>query len=205
MTEVSRRRVLAGVVTAATAAIGNVTVSLAAVVQTNVPDDLKIFVDLSAKLTGIAAQRLSPAIDPIGVASEYFKEAAKAPNFDSILQTYKKSPTDETITNFMKDSHNKYLCRSIILAWYLGAWYEPDTLEAEANQSERAIANKPSAAAANKPSAKRYNLVKCHIISPATYSQGWVWRVAQAHPMGYGNLQFGYWSNQPPKIEEFIS
>jgi hypothetical protein len=26
---------------------------------------------------------------------------------------------------------------------------------------------------------------------------GLVWQIVQAHPMGYSNLQFGYWSREP--------
>jgi hypothetical protein len=207
MTELSRRALLTGVAaTAATAAFGSVTVSLGAAVQCMPATDLEFFVNLSSRLTGIACLRLLPNVDPFGVASVYFNEAAKVANFDSMLQNFKKAPTDDTVATLLKpDSSTVYLCRSIILAWYLGAWYEPDTLKAEADQSARAVANRPSAEAANKPSAKRYNLVKCRVLSPTTYTQGWVWRVAQAHPMGYGNLQFGYWSEQPPKLEDFIS
>lgn len=212
MTEVSRRTVLAGVAaTAATAALGSVAVPLTAVAQAKpqgdvIPEEnLQAFVALSAKLTGIPSSKLVPPVDPIGVASVYFGEASKVKAFDSIIQTFKKAGTDETVAAFMKDPQTLYLCRSIILAWYLGAWYEPDTLEAEAKQNEGAVANKPKATAGNRPTAKRYNLVKCRVISPATYTQGWVWRIAQAHPMGYANLQFGYWSAPPPDIKEFIS
>jgi len=212
MTEVNRRTVLAGVAaTAATAALGTITVPLSAVAQSKaesniIPEaDLKAFVDLSAKLTGIASSRLSPAVDPIGIASVYFMEAKKVSSFDSMIQAFKNAATDDTVANFVKDPRTLYLCRSIILAWFLGAWYEPDTLEAEAKQNERAVANKPRASAGNKPTAKRYNLVKCRVISPATYTQGWIWRIAQAHPMGYANLQFGYWSLTPLEVKDFIS
>ncbi len=215
MTEMSRRTLLASVAaTAATAAIGSITIPLPASAEPTPGQDLDLFVQLSAKLTGIDARKLAPSIDPIGVKSEYFAAAKKAggATFDSMLRDFKASPTDETIANFLKpDSDTLYLARSIILAWYLGAWYEPKTLKAEVLRAPNAEANKPSAAEASKPSAeaskpsaRRYNLVRCHIISPATYSQGWVWRVAQAHPMGYGNLEFGYWSKEPPPLDAFI-
>jgi hypothetical protein len=205
MTEMSRRTLLASV--AATAAFGTVTISLPAAAESGTAADLDLFVQLSAKLTGIDALKLAPRVDPIGVKSEYFEAAKTAggAEFDSMLQSFKNSPTDETVANFLKpNSETLYLARSIILAWYLGAWYEPKTLEAEARQTSAAEANKPSAEQANKPSTRRYNLVKCQVLSPATYSQGWVWRVAQAHPMGYSNLQFGYWSQQPPTLDVFI-
>ena len=43
------------------------------------------------------------------------------------------------------------------------------------------------------------------MISPKAYTQGWVWRVAQAHPMGYSDMQFGYWTREPPPLSDFIA
>ena len=39
------------------------------------------------------------------------------------------------------------------------------------------------------------------VISPAAYTQGWTWRVAQAHPMGYSELRFGYWAKDPLPLD----
>jgi Membrane bound FAD containing D-sorbitol dehydrogenase len=214
MTEVSRRAVLAGMAaTAATAAFTSV-VPLQALahdkpeVEQIPADDLKAFVGLSEKLTGIPAATLapgltSPGVDPFEIASVYFNTAMKVQSFDPMIQAFKAASTDETVATFMKDPKTLYLCRSIILAWYLGAWYVPETLEAEAMSTPEAKANKLSAT--GKPPAKRYNMVQCTVISPKTYSQGWVWRIAQAHPMGYANSRFGYWSGKPPDMKDFIS
>ena len=35
------------------------------------------------------------------------------------------------------------------------------------------------------------------VVSAKAYTQGLVWLIAGAHPMGYSNLQFGYWSRDP--------
>jgi hypothetical protein len=29
--------------------------------------------------------------------------------------------------------------------------------------------------------------------------------VAQAHPMGYSDMQFGYWTREPPPLSDFIA
>ena len=44
-------------------------------------------------------------------------------------------------------------------------------------------------------------------VSAKAYTQGRVWQIAQAHPMGYSNMQFGYWSRDPkdPKIQDPLS
>jgi hypothetical protein len=79
----------------------------------------------------------------------------------------------------------KYLARSIVLMWYLGAWYDPDNL--------RALVERP-----DPPPAK------FEVISPKAYTQGWALRVAQAHPMGFSEMQFGYWSRPPSARTDFI-
>jgi hypothetical protein len=79
----------------------------------------------------------------------------------------------------------RYLARSIMLAWYLGAWYEPDVLE------------HPPAVPPPLP---------FKVISPAAYTQGQIWRVAQAHAMGYSEWTFGYWSKKPDQeLTNFIA
>jgi hypothetical protein len=80
----------------------------------------------------------------------------------------------------------KFLARSIVLMWYLGAWYDPDDL--------KMLAEPPS-----PPD------VSHKVISAKAYSQGWVWRVAQTHPMGSSDMQFGYWQRKPnPERPDFI-
>jgi hypothetical protein len=31
-----------------------------------------------------------------------------------------------------------------------------------------------------------------------------MWRVGQAHPMGYSEWRFGYWAANPPPLDAFI-
>jgi hypothetical protein len=40
-------------------------------------------------------------------------------------------------------------------------------------------------------------LLESQVVSATAYTQGLVWQIVQAHPMGYSNLQFGYWSRLP--------
>ncbi|HEV3196997.1 MAG TPA: hypothetical protein VGZ73_03795 [Bryobacteraceae bacterium] len=153
-------------------------------------DSMKLFVELSAFLTGIDAKMLAPDVDPIDIKTTYFNtvQAKAGPVFGQLLEIYgqnRQSP--EVIANvILHQSGNsiKYLCRSIMLMWYLGSWYDPDGLrDAEAG------------VAAFVPST---------VISAAAYTQGWTWSVAQAHPMGYSNFNFGYWSENPPSLADFI-
>jgi elongation factor P hydroxylase len=63
--------------------------------------------------------------------------------------------------------------------WYLGAWYDPDNLQT--------------------PNASNFE-----VISPKAYTQGWALKVAQAHPMGFSEMQFGYWTRPPNPRGDFI-
>jgi hypothetical protein len=130
------------------------------------PAELQLFVALSSGLTGISAARLAPAVDPIQIKRDYFNAAKFMNNTDPAIM---------------------YLGRSIILAWYLGVWYDPDVL-------------------------KRYNtpdqpfpVPVDRVISPAAYTQGWTWRVAQAHPMGYSEMRFGYWAQDALPLSDYIA
>ena len=92
---------------------------------------------------------------------------------------------DMSMTLVQARPDTKYLARSIVLMWYLGAWYDPGHLQA--------LVEHPSAAPA-----------KFEVISPKAYTQGWALRVAQAHPMGFSEMQFGYWSRPPSPRGDFI-
>lgn len=198
MIDFTRRKMLT--VTAATAAGAVTSTNLSASAQAAAPAapaaaddaaDLKLFVTLSAALTGIAEAKLAPAVDPIQIKNDYFRQAKLDPAFPALLQIVRDDPThpanaaDKVMNN--ADPNIKYLGRSIILAWYLGSWYEPKTL---------AIYNSP------KPGL--FPVVPLKVISPAAYTQGWTWRVAQAHPMGYSELRFGYWAEDALPLDDYV-
>ena len=204
----TRRRVLAGAA-AATAAISVGAVDSPASAQTR-HQDMVAFVLLSAALTGIAEGKLAPNFhplpsptnidleqsdpgsDPVDVKQEYFDWVNKRQQatFRRLLQFAKDSRNasdraQAIIDKVQATPDTKYLARSIVLMWYLGAWYDPDHL--------RALVERP-----NPPPAK------FDVISPKAYTQGWALRVAQAHPMGFSEMQFGYWSRPPSPRTDFI-
>ncbi|MDP9171866.1 MAG: sorbitol dehydrogenase [Acidobacteriota bacterium] len=158
-----------------------------------VPDSqMTLFANLSALLTGIAPSMLTPDVDPIDIKTVYFSTAQSKAGvtFSQLLETYDQNQTKtpaEIAAILFKDPALRYLCRSIMLMWYLGSWYDPAALQA----------NDP--ASGGKP-----GFVPSSVISAAAYTQGWAWSVAQAHPMGYSNFNFGYWSENPPSLADFI-
>jgi hypothetical protein len=206
--EFTRRTVLAGAA-AATAVISVGAVDRASA-QTR--QDMVLFVLLSGALTGIAEGKLAPGSrlvvvpsstnidleksepgsDPVDIKQEYFNwlNKRRPAAFRRLLQIARESLSSSDRAQFIIDKvqvapETKYLARSIVLMWYLGAWYDPDHL--------RALVERP-----NPPPAK------FEVISPKAYTQGWALRVAQAHPMGFSEMQFGYWSRPPSPRTDFI-
>jgi len=174
MSIISRRTILAGV--AATTAVRTMTATGPAQAQ---DPDFTAFVALSAALTGVDPKKLAPGIDPIGVAEAYFNKAKSDPAFSELLTRWRSQTPPNASVFFTNQDPVRYLARNIIIAWYLGAWCDPADLQKYDSK--------------NPPSVP----LGFTVVSPAAYTQGWVWRVAQAHPMGYSDLRFGYWADPP--------
>jgi hypothetical protein len=159
---------------------------------TTTPMDL--FVGLSSVLTGVAADKLAPQLDPVNIKKTYFDfvEKQAGVTFQQLLNLFSQNqgqPPEQIGNVILSQSGDAicYLARSIILVWYLGTWYDP----AELQKYNAAI----------PPTGP---VSPMQVVSPAAYTQGWVWSVAQAHPMGHSNFNFGYWSENPPALSDFI-
>jgi hypothetical protein len=199
--DLSRRAVLAG--TAATTAVA-AALPLANSAYAEAPDpssnqDMMAFLLLSAALAGVRVVSLAPeftlddrkeildqtpGVDPFNLKDDYFKfinAADKASAFGKLLQIARDhgdSASDVISAVNKGDDDTKFLARSIVLLWYLGSWYKPEDLKSNATHGP------------NGP-------IPSEVVSAKAYTQGLVWQIAQAHPMGYSNLQFGYWSRDP--------
>jgi hypothetical protein len=113
-------------------------------------DDMVTFVQLWAALTGIAAGKLAtpnfdakastpPNSDPVDIKRVYFERASKtrAPAFRRLLEIVRNAQklpeprrVDAIIEQVKAMADTNYLARSIVLMWYLGAWYDPHHLQA---------------------------------------------------------------------------
>jgi hypothetical protein len=189
--KISRRTMVVGTV-AATAMASVLPLDNLAYAQAPDPKtDMLAFILLSEALTGVNKLTLAPELsdsnpgfDPINIKDAYFTwiSGHAAPStFRNLLQIAKDNSTSST--NIIakvngSDSDTKFLARSIVLLWYLGSWYRPEDLKANAMPGRR-------------------QAVSSEVVSAKAYTQGLVWLIAGAHPMGYGNLQFGYWSRDP--------
>ena len=43
------------------------------------------------------------------------------------------------------------------------------------------------------------------VVSSQAYKESLVWKAMQAHPMGYSMFSFGYWAEEPPPLDQFIT
>jgi len=186
MADFSRRKMLGGAAGAVTGVVGAGALSTPAAADD--AGDLASFVRVSAALTGIAEGKLAPAVDPIQIKLDYFKQAKSDPTFPKLMKIANdpKFSPQQAAQQIMTspDRDVQFLGRAIILAWYLGAWYPRDFLD------------RPEPGGPPVPPQK--------IISPAAYTQAWAYRVAQAHPMGYSELRFGYWTDEPLPLTDLI-
>jgi hypothetical protein len=198
--ELSRRAMLSGA--AATTAIAAVGAgdrpAYARAADPNSRQDMMAFLVLSFALTGIDIPHLAPefakvsgkpdildadpGVDPFNVKNDYFNwiNAYAAPTFEKLLQIardHRQSPPD-IVSAVNASDDTRFLARSVVLLWYLGSWYKPEDLKANAVPGTRAF-------------------IPSQVVSVKAYTLGLAWLIAQAHPMGYSNLQFGYWSRDP--------
>ena len=96
VTDLTRRKMLGVAAATATGAVTSLSTAVeaatpgapAAPAPSPLPDpaDLNLFVALSSALTGIAAAKLAPTVDPIQVKNEYFAAASADPTFPALLQ-----------------------------------------------------------------------------------------------------------------------
>jgi len=155
------------------------------------------FVGLSSILTGYPQAQLAPEIDPIGLASEYLtwmeQNADQAAflktlgTFQNILQQVASqlppfdpnnpTPQQAALMNqlvaaqILSDPAMGNIARRMIRLWYLSTWYTTEPPDPNGDGQ---------------------------VVSMNAYTMGLAWDAAQAHPMGYSELHFGYWAVAPP-------
>ena len=150
---------------------------------------LQTFADMSAVLTGFQAGVISPTLDVTNLKQLYLDTAdanAGPAVVDLLLQQFQslagqpKQVIADTLlaTQSADPPQTALLARSVVKLWYLGSWYPavPLTDSTSGNGT---------------------------VVSANAYIGGLAWRAAQAHPMGYSQLTFGYWASPPPPLDQF--
>lgn len=155
--------------------------------------NLTLFGQLSAVLTGFPLARVAPSIDPIGLPQQFLTfisgQPAQAPVLQQLLTVYagiaqqqpdlaQQAPLVQQ--QVMDDATLAPLARRIIRLWYLGIWYQ------------------------DEPPAPDDGPVG-QVLSMNAYTGGLAWDAAQAHPMGYSEMHYGYWSGTPGPVQTLTS
>ncbi|AXP06379.1 MULTISPECIES: sorbitol dehydrogenase [Pseudomonas] len=154
--------------------------------------DLDNFVGLSSALTGIPTDRLAPTIDQVGLPSTFlaFITPRITPEVLNTLLTQYATlaadhiPPDQIAKAVLMDgsrpavTQTAQAARSIMKLWLLGVWYQPYATGS-------------------------YKSTDSTVVSDQAYIQSWAWKIAQAHPMGYSEMFFGYWNTTPPSLEDY--
>jgi hypothetical protein len=151
------------------------------------------FINMSVVLTGFAASVVAPLFAQMqaqtNVAQQIF-DAATADDetgFTALLTQFAvlkaKGIADDEIVKLLMDpdsSEAPNVARSVVLAWYTGAWYASASLDAN-------------------------NMPPARILSSSAYERGLMWRAVQAHAMGSADYPFGYWHDDPPSLQQFVT
>jgi hypothetical protein len=175
---------------AATLAAGSL---LTAQACTRPPPDpaaqLADFVALSSVLLGIDANKLG---DPAGANAEIFAAAQKHDEalLGQLLQIYRAhaSESPESVAGVVSSGSGAaigFFAKAIMLAWLLGSWYDPASLQ-------KAVAQGSGGSLA------------ATIISANAYREAWAWKIGQTKAMGTTVAGFGYWASPPPPLAQFV-
>lgn len=154
--------------------------------------DLQNFVGLSSALTGIPADRLAPTIDQVGLPPiflEFITPRITPDVLNALLTQYATlaadlEPPDRIAQAVLMNgtlpatTQTARAARSIMKLWLLGVWYQPYD-------------------------AGNFKKGDSTVVSDQAYIHSWAWKIAQAHPMGYSEMFFGYWNTTPPSLEDY--
>lgn len=149
--------------------------------------DLANFVALSAVLTGFSLT-VDP-IDPEPVGDEYLAVLKNPQNADQTVvskmlaafasinnQSPPLSPLqleNAVQQQILSDPEMLPIAQNVIRMWYLSIWYsltQPQPITGFSGG---------------------------FVVSMNAYTKGLSWDAAQAHPMGYSEMHFGYWADVP--------
>src|SRR5579862_8984079 len=140
------------------------------------------FVALSSALLGVSSEKLAPQPDYVNVKAEVYAAAQRhdAQALGALLQLYDAHRTQAAASVadaalLGSGAALAAFARSVMLAWLLGSWYDPDALERVAAGEAAAI---PSA-----------------VISAGCYKESWAWKIGQTKAIGTSTEGFGYWAS----------
>jgi hypothetical protein len=146
--------------------------------------NLQQFAALSEVLTGYGQETILPKLDTQQQAEEYLKTLYSpglvpvaslkllTDTWNNIATMPKTDQEQQVKTQIMANTELGPIAKNIIYMWFLGIWYDLTV---------------PPGTFPNKD----------FVVSSKAYKNGLVWNTMGAHPMGYSEGVFGYWSTPP--------
>lgn len=162
------------------------------------------FIEVCSVLLGIGPKILKPDLDQDGfsIGDVYYSVAQKAnPNgVATLVNAYNElkvqGKTSQEIADLLlltpvatpRQDEVGSFARLSILMWLYGSW-NGGTEIGHVSLAKSWIA------------ADEYQ--RDFVVSGRAYKDGWIWRIAQAHPMGFSQFNFGSWADDPPTLADY--
>lgn len=162
-----------------------------------------MFVSLSSTLVGVPATFLEPQViqDNYSTADVFYglERLAGTAAVDALLVAWEGFPPGDppslkaeklltTGPRVRRDDAAGTFSRLTMLAWLYGVWY-----------GGTEVTRNPAAAGFITDPEYRQDF----IVSGRAYKNSWIWRIAQAHPMGFSQFNFGSWASAPPSLADY--
>jgi hypothetical protein len=158
------------------------------------------YVNLSSDLLGIAAATINPSVseDDVFLADVFYSLGLQAGpgSMQDMLTIYGRlSGTAAQKAQAMlvapgggiRTDPAGIFARLTMMCWLFGVWYGGTEV------SRNYIAARYIAAPYQND----------FIVSARAYKAAWIWRIAQAHPMGFSQFNFGSWASPPPSLTDY--
>lgn len=162
------------------------------------------FTDLSSTLLGIAPTVINPTVKPddISLSDVYYDlgNIAGAAAMNALIAEYDRlvgsSNPPSVIARVLLTEAGGTLrpdaigtfARLTMLMWLYGVWY-----------GGTEVSRNPQAPTYITDANYRVDF----IVSSRAYKAGWIWRIAQSHPMGFSQFNFGSWASPPPTLADY--
>lgn len=163
------------------------------------------FISLSSLMLGVSEEKLNPAVSPDGLRlSDLYFNALKMGSNTTSFNAF-VAFADEFHASGRADIRDKlseltararrepttasmWGCRMTRMLWLFGIWFGYE----ESSRMDGSTDDHFSSGYARN-----------YVISSRAYANGWIWKIAQAHPMGVSQFAFGSWSRIPPELTDY--
>lgn len=161
------------------------------------------YLQLSQALTGIPASTLFPQTPPDNAPLQLMywhlctlaNSTATQLLIDEYQSYHGKGYSDQQIgdqllkssSGAIRDDAVGTMARLTMQMWLFGVWFG-ETEATNVSSAENTIQDE---------------WAQNFVVSARAYKSGWIWRIAQAHPMGFSPFNFGSWAEAPPTLADY--